>query len=70
MAGLSRSEYERTQAKHAQKGSWPKFLWRVFVLALMLVLLPVLLPLLFGLVMVTTIVLGNWKMSVDLPDFR
>jgi ABC-type Fe3+ transport system permease subunit len=70
MAGLSRSEYERSIAKQPKKGGWLKLVWRVVVLALVIVVGPPLLALIFSLTMVITIVLGNWKMSVDLPDYR
>ena len=70
MAGLSRSEYERSKGKHAKKGGWLKFLWQVMVLALLIVVAPFALLLIFGLTMAITIVLGNWKMSIDLPDYK
>jgi ABC-type Fe3+ transport system permease subunit len=70
MAGLSRSEYERSKGKHAKKGGWLKLLWRIVVLALLIVAGPPLFLLIFGFFMVTTIVLGNWKMSIDLPDYK
>ena len=70
MAGLSRSEYQRSLQKKSSGAIVFKFLWRVIVLALVLTTAPVVFALIAGFFMVSTIVLGNWKMSIDLPDYK
>lgn len=68
MAGMSRSEYLRSQ--QSQKKSPIKAIVKLVLVTASLFLVPQLLIFILGLWIIVGMIFGAWKSAIDLPDYK